>query len=199
MAGVFWSRRFERAKSDTGWFSLKTDVFPPIAAAVLVYVLAHRDKDFSLTIFAIPLFAGLATLVVAHGLHFGWNAWRAGDRLALEDARSTIADLHRQQERVEASIPKKSTDEEIIASFSERTIQLLNSWGAELARGNVGSNMFDDFVVTELQEHGLITIVYVQPGPKALANYAVPRLNLTADGSRILRKVRQAQQVNPVL
>ena len=115
---------------------------------------------------------------------FVWNVARAGDRLALEGAQETIAEL-------QSRSAQKLSDDEIIASFSDKTKQLLLSPRAsELVRGQVGTNSVDESVLAELQEHELTTVAYVLPGPRGLAQYAVPRLNLTADGSRILRKVR---------
>lgn len=90
-----------------------------------------------------------------------------------------------------------ASDDAIIASFSDKTRGLLLSpWTKDLIRGDLSANHVEDSIVAELKEHGLITIAYVMPGPRGLAQYAVPHLNLTGDGSRILRKMRTESRSN---
>ena len=86
-------------------------------------------------------------------------------------------------------------DDAMIASFSDKTrMFLLSPLTSELVSGDLNTSQVEKSVIAELQEHGLVNLVYVPPGPRGLAHHAVPHLNLTPNGSRILREMRQGQE-----
>lgn len=112
--------------------------------------------------------------IVFNGAYVEWRNVKAGEQAALEALAEPV-----------------DRDGEIIASLSEQTRQRFTGWSQQLAQGDLSTRMFEEEVVAELQEHGLATIVDVGPGPKAISLYAVPHLRLTADGARILRKMKR--------
>jgi hypothetical protein len=136
----------------------------------------------------------MVVLVGSHAVLFAWNFARAADRLQVEDREKEIAELQGRVDKAEAAIPLTPNDEEIIASFSDRTTGLLRSgFGKQLARGDLSARMFEDFVVSELVENGLATITQVSQSASApWPATTIPYLNLTERGHRVLRKLRES-------
>jgi hypothetical protein len=84
-----------RAKRDTGWFKLKSDIAPnfllSVVVAVVVYFEERGSEHFRTTDVTVPAIAGVVTLlgywVVVNGLEFLWNLSQAGNRQIIDELR----------------------------------------------------------------------------------------------------------------
>ena len=98
---ISMSQRLARARRNTRWFSLKTDILAVLVAAIgtggATYYVEHGADDFNVSHTVIPIMAGMGALIVywalLNGIEFVWNLSRAGERIAVEEIERLRAQL----------------------------------------------------------------------------------------------------------
>lgn len=201
-------RRFKHARERTRLASLKADILPGLIVATVTagasIWLGAGDEGFNLSSVLIPAVLGAAALIgywaIANALEFAWNFWRAGDWLAIADletaARERDALVASKSEQItalenaERERQREPTDEDIIATLSDRTKELLQAFEKDFSRG-WSANHVDPAVIGQLVEHNLVEMTEVDHKTLGQSSVIIPYIRLNSKGHQVLRRLNE--------
>lgn len=186
-------RLFTKARSDTersmgGWPFWTAALL--IAGPITVFVAATFPEHGLWERAGGATLGGLAAFAVLVLAWFGWNLVHAGNRLEIEAHTGAIAQLRADLSTMQAQVKPELTDEEIIATFTPRTKEMLRAFEKDFVRGWSANNV-DTEVIAQLTEYDLAVITQdITPVFGGKQQMLIPHIRLTPHGLRTLRKLK---------